>query len=348
MSVIAPTMPTNSAIPATIEPSSNVAGQSQTLLPNNQVTKIPDVTTTERINNSKLLKVLAVILIVVGIAVLLAAAAITVGLIAKGTALVQHMPYMVVGLTIMGPTGAKIAAICCAVFGGLGTWGGFALWRNTDNLHTTVTKTVQGDVVQLPGQVVQLPGQVVQLPGQVVQLPGEVTTVSVAVNIPVPTPPPPAPSKPAPVYPVKPPVQTQWGNNQAIQSKMNFSNKQIDEVPPFVYINTSSESLKFIENIKILWLQNNDITELPDGIDTLRNLEELDISNNKFKNLKNIEKLTGLKKLNITGNPGLNSVASIEALGKLLSNKEILIEVEKDKHALFNDLVAAHPSLKMS
>lgn len=324
--IVAPSITEPAVIPAANEP---VAGTPSVGNFNNR--KVEEITERDvkqhSVPNSKLLKVLAVILIVISIATILAGLTIGIGLIAKGTALMQYMPYMVVGLTIMGPTGAKIAAIAFAVFGGLGTWGGFALWKHSDNLHTTETIT-KSRVIEGQTITITQPPQVIQLP----PLPPQIVHVAVPTPVPpsiVPTPVATVPAEPKPK--TTPAVPQQPGANKIQKSVFNFADQQISKIPEYVYNAAPNDpnSIKQIENIKTLNLANNTISELPDGIFTLKNLTKLDLSNNKFVSLKNIEKLTNLEELDLRGNPDLNNLEHIATLANLRT-----IELDPGKDSL--------------
>ena len=84
-----------------------------------------------------------------------------------------------------------------------------------------------------------------------------------------------------------------------------------------------------------MYLINNELTSLPEGIDKLTNLKWLDLYNNKLTNLESIGKLTNLKWLGLQRNK-LTSLKGIEKLTNLewldLKGKMNLIsDAEKER-----------------
>jgi len=80
------------------------------------------------------------------------------------------------------------------------------------------------------------------------------------------------------------------------------------------------EGIENLTNLKELYLRNNELTSL-EGIKNLTNLEGLHLSNNELTTLKGIDKLTNLKWLGLQDNPISGSEKA--RLKKIFGNKVI-------------------------
>lgn len=104
------------------------------------------------------------------------------------------------------------------------------------------------------------------------------------------------------------------GNNTIL----DLSNQNLTSVPQITFTNTAIQELnlasnsltgslpaeiRFLQNLKVLNLSNNQFTGVPAEIGQLQNLEVLDVSNNKITGLPNeLGNLKNLKVLKLTGN----------------------------------------------
>ena len=72
-----------------------------------------------------------------------------------------------------------------------------------------------------------------------------------------------------------------------------------------------------LEKVTELELKQNQLTDVPKGLEKLTKLRSLYLSDNQLTNVKGLEKLTQLKELNLTYNPDLTN-AQIDELKKAL------------------------------
>ena len=72
-----------------------------------------------------------------------------------------------------------------------------------------------------------------------------------------------------------------------------------------------------LEKVTELELKQNQLTDVPKGLEKLTKLRSLYLSDNQLTNVKGLEKLTQLKELNLTYNPDLTK-AQIDELKKAL------------------------------
>lgn len=102
------------------------------------------------------------------------------------------------------------------------------------------------------------------------------------------------------------------------KSVMNLSGKGFIETPKYVFEKTDIETLdlshnklagslqaeiRFLQNLKVLDLSNNQFTGVPAEIGQLKYLEVLDLSNNRITGLPiELGNLSNLKVLNLKGN----------------------------------------------
>ena len=110
-----------------------------------------------------------------------------------------------------------------------------------------------------------------------------------------------------------------YKNTDVSNSKtVNLSNKNLRNIPSYVFDKTNTEELnvsnnyltgsiqgeiRFLSKLKILNASNNSMTGVPAEIGQLQNLEILDLSNNKLTGLPNeLGNLQNLKVLNLSGN----------------------------------------------
>jgi len=71
-----------------------------------------------------------------------------------------------------------------------------------------------------------------------------------------------------------------------------------------------------LEKVTLLSLQNNQLTEVPKGLEKLTQLTRLTLARNKLTNVKGLEKLTQLKDLYLSNNE-LTNVTGLEKLTRL-------------------------------
>ena len=99
---------------------------------------------------------------------------------------------------------------------------------------------------------------------------------------------------------------------------LDISNQGLGKVPMDIFTKTDIEELnvsnnklegslqgevRFLQNLKVLNLSNNNFTGLPAEIGQLKNLEVLNVSNNSLTGLPNeLGNLSNLKVLNLKGN----------------------------------------------
>ena len=105
---------------------------------------------------------------------------------------------------------------------------------------------------------------------------------------------------------------------------------------------TIKDRLLYLPNLKELWLNDYDLTSLPEGIENLTNLWGLYLQTNKLTSLKGTENLTNLKELYLNNNEltslpeGIdkltnlkrlylrnNELTSLEGIDKLTNLKEL-------------------------
>ena len=119
---------------------------------------------------------------------------------------------------------------------------------------------------------------------------------------------------------------------------LNLSNQGLRKVPSDTFnqtaveeLNLSSNSLdgslpgeiRFLKNLKVLNLSNNNFTGVPAEIGQLSNLEVLDLSNNKITGLPNeLANLKNLKLLKLSGNN--YSTSDLEIIKKGLPNSVVI------------------------
>ncbi len=124
-------------------------------------------------------------------------------------------------------------------------------------------------------------------------------------------------------------------------SVLDLSNQQLTKLPPNTFFNAAIQELnlannaltgslpgeiRFLQNLKVLNMSNNQFTGVPAEIGQLQNLEVLDLSNNKITGLPNeLGNLKNLKILKLTGNQ--YSTADLEGIKKNLS-PSVVIEVD--------------------
>ena len=122
---------------------------------------------------------------------------------------------------------------------------------------------------------------------------------------------------------------------------LDLSNQNLTSLPQNTFFNAAIQELnlannsltgslpgeiRFLKNLKVLNLSNNQFTEIPAEIGQLRNLEVLDLSNNQITGLPNeLGNLENLKLLKLTGNE--YSAADLEGIKKNLS-PSVVIEVD--------------------
>jgi Leucine-rich repeat (LRR) protein len=82
---------------------------------------------------------------------------------------------------------------------------------------------------------------------------------------------------------------------------------------------TDLKGLEKLTQLKVLWLQFNQLTEVPKELEKLTQLETLKLYNNKLTSVRGLEKLTQLRFLNLNYNPALTK-AQIDELQKALPN----------------------------
>lgn len=94
-------------------------------------------------------------------------------------------------------------------------------------------------------------------------------------------------------------------------SSLNLKFKKISDI-------NEIKNLDSLSDLQKLNLNRNDITELK-GLDNLINLHELDLSSNKIAKISNLEQLTNLRVLHLQK----NNISKIEGLGKLTLLEEL-------------------------
>ena len=80
---------------------------------------------------------------------------------------------------------------------------------------------------------------------------------------------------------------------------------------------TIKDRLLYLPNLKELWLNDYDLTSLPEGIENLTNLWGLYLQTNKLTSLEGIDKLTNLKELHLRNNE-LTTLKGIDKLTNLV------------------------------
>lgn len=78
------------------------------------------------------------------------------------------------------------------------------------------------------------------------------------------------------------------------------------------------------ENLKIIYLQNNDINKI-ENLHFANNLSELYLQHNNLTKIENLDSLRNLKKLYL----GYNKIAIVEGLENLASLRELYIEKQR-------------------
>jgi len=121
---------------------------------------------------------------------------------------------------------------------------------------------------------------------------------------------------------------------------LDLSNKNLIQIPPYVFDRTDLEELNVshnnltgaiqsqigqLTNLKILNASDNQMTGVPAEIGRLQNLQVLDLSNNKLTGLPNeLGKLTQLRTLDLRGNS--YSKQDLDLIRKTLVNTNILVD----------------------
>ena len=105
---------------------------------------------------------------------------------------------------------------------------------------------------------------------------------------------------------------TEVGEDRKITTKLDLMDKNLDAVP---------KSIFDYPNLKVLWLRNNHITEIPPNFTTLTQLEELSLGSNPIKDMREtldiLSKLPNLEELDLE-NTQIKSVPdNIKQLKKL-------------------------------
>ena len=90
---------------------------------------------------------------------------------------------------------------------------------------------------------------------------------------------------------------------------LSLNHKQLTEV----------KGLEKLTKLEELWLNSNQLTEVPKGLKKLTQLKTLDLIGNKLTSVKGLEKLTKLKEMYLEDNPDLTK-AQIAELEKALPN----------------------------
>lgn len=134
------------------------------------------------------------------------------------------------------------------------------------------------------------------------------------------------------------PVDT--GTDGSSGDTLDLSGKGLEQVPSYVFQRTEIEILdlsnndlhgalqgevRFLSNLKVLNLSNNNFTGLPAEIGQLSNLEVLDLSNNSLTGLPyELGNLKNLKTLDIRGNN--TSPADVERIRKSFPATTAILE----------------------
>lgn len=129
-------------------------------------------------------------------------------------------------------------------------------------------------------------------------------------------------------------------NTTIYTPKEDLSNKNLTQVPYYVFSKTEIEELnlsnnkltgaiqaeiRHLSNLKVLNISNNQMTGLPAEIGQLKNLEILDVSNNNLTGLPyELGNLQNLKVFNLSGNN-----YSQQDLEKIASNLPPTVEIIK-------------------
>lgn len=119
---------------------------------------------------------------------------------------------------------------------------------------------------------------------------------------------------------------------------LDLSNQNLISVPQITFSNTAIQELnlannsltgslpgeiRFLQNLKVLNLSNNQFTGVPAEIGQLQNLEVLDLSNNQITGLPNeLGNLSNLKVLKLTGNQ--YSASDLEGIKNNLPNSVVI------------------------
>ncbi len=106
--------------------------------------------------------------------------------------------------------------------------------------------------------------------------------------------------------------------NQTAVQELNLANNSLEGSLP--------GEIRFLKNLKVLNLSNNNFTGVPAEIGQLSNLEVLDLSNNNLTGLPNeLANLKNLKLLKLSGNN--YSASDLEIIKKGLPNS-VVIEIQ--------------------
>ncbi len=122
---------------------------------------------------------------------------------------------------------------------------------------------------------------------------------------------------------------------------VNLSNQNLTSVPQATFSNTAIQELnlsgnslsgslpgeiRFLKNLKVLNVSNNQFTGVPAEIGQLQNLEVLDLSNNNLTGLPNeLGNLSNLRVLNLKGNN--YATADLESI-KLTLPRTVIIQTD--------------------
>ena len=99
---------------------------------------------------------------------------------------------------------------------------------------------------------------------------------------------------------------------------LDFSDNQLTDV----------KELEKLTKLKQLYLHDNQLTEVPKGLEKLKQLTFLRLEGNKLSDVKTLAKLTQLRMLWLTGNQAITK-AQIAELQKALPNCDILSNPKK-------------------
>jgi len=101
-------------------------------------------------------------------------------------------------------------------------------------------------------------------------------------------------------------------------TKLYLGNKQLTDV----------QVLEKLGQLRYLALPSNKLTDLPKGLDKLKQLKQLYLFDNQLTNLRGLEKLDQLELLSLEGNPALTK-AQISELQKALPKCKITHNLSK-------------------